>query len=83
MLGEIKYSCALNKLMAVAFCRAEVERAASEGREVDFTRPDVNMGKNQFLWDCTPKTVLALWSSSSDGHVTHDVDEIPFPRMRL
>ena len=83
MLGEIKYPCALNKLMAVAFFRAEVERAASEGREVDFARSDVNMEKNPFLWDCTPKTVLALWSSSSDGHVAHDVDEIPCPRMRL
>ena len=45
MLGEIKYSCALNKLMAVAFFRAEVERAASEGREVDFARSNVSMEK--------------------------------------
>ncbi len=71
--------CALNKLMAVATHRAEVDRAMVERREVDVVAADALLEKNPFQWDSTPRTVLALWAC--DGK--HYIDEIPFPKTRF
>ena len=41
------HGCVLNKLMAVATYRAEVERAAVEGREVDIEAADAFLEKDR------------------------------------
>ena len=72
---------ALNKLMAVATYRAEVERAMAERREVDVVAADALLEKNPFQWNSMPRTVMALWTS--EGGAVHHIDEIPFPKVRL
>ena len=78
-LGQVMPGCALNKLMAVATYRAEVERAMTERREVDVAAADALLEKNPFEWGSMPRTVLALWTC--DGK--HYIDEIQFPKTRL
>ena len=70
---------ALNKLMAVATYRAEVDSAMVERREVDVVAADALLEKNPFHWGSMPRTVLALWTC--DG--SHYIDEIKFPKTRL
>ena len=79
-LEKLMHGCALDKLMAIATYRAEVERARHESRDVDFAVADALLEKDPFRWPVAPKTVLALWRTS-DGR--HHVDEIPFPKTRL
>ena len=70
----------LNKLMAVATYRAEVERAMADRREVDVVAADALLEKNPFQWNSMPRTVMALWTS--EGGAVHHIDEIPFPKVR-
>ena len=79
-LEKLMHGCALDKLMAIATYRAEVERARHESRDVDFAVADALLEKDPFRWPVAPKTVLALWRTS-DGR--HHVDEISFPKARL
>ena len=79
-LGKLIRGCALDKLMAVATYRAEVDRACHDERDVDFDVADSMLEKDPLKWPTVPKTVLALWRTS-DGR--HHVDEISFPRARL
>ena len=78
-LGKLMHGCALDKLMAIATYRAEVERARYEDRDVDFHVADALLEKDPFRWEVAPKTVLALWTTS-DGR--HHVDEISLPKTR-
>ena len=55
------HGCALDKLMAVATYRAEVERARYEDRDVDLHEADRMLEKDPFRWPTAPNTVLALW----------------------
>ena len=71
--------CALDKLMAIATYRAEVERARYEDRDVDFHVADALLEKDPFRWEVAPKTILALWTTN-DGR--HHVDEISLPTTR-
>ena len=79
-LAKLMHGYALDKLMAIATYRAEVERARHESRDVDFAVADALLEKDPFRWPVAPKTVLALWRTS-DGR--HHVDEISFPKARL
>ena len=72
-LGKLIHGCALDKLMAIATYRAEVERARHEERDVDFDAADSMLEKDPFRWPTAPKTVLALWTIS-DGR--HHVDKV-------
>ena len=79
-LEKLMHGCALDKLMAIATYRAEVERARHESRDVDFAVADALLEKDPFRWPVAPKTVLALWRTS-DGR--HQINEISFPKARL
>ena len=78
-IGRLMHGCALDKLMAIAEYRAEVERARYEDRDVDLHEADRMLEKDPFRWPTAPKTVLALWRTS-DGR--HHVAEIPLPKLR-
>ena len=75
-LGKLMHGCALDKLMAIAEYRAEVERARYEDRDVDFHVADALLEKDPFRWEVAPKRVLALWTTSDGRHL---VDEISVP----
>ena len=79
-LGKLIRGCALDKLMAVATYRAEVDRACHDERDVDFDVADSMLEKDPLKWPTVPKTVLALWRTSDSRH---HVDEISFPKTRL
>ena len=78
-LGKLMHGCALDKLMAIAEYRAEVERARYEDRDVDLHEADSMLEKYPVRSPTAPKTVLALWRAS-DGR--HHVEEIPLPELR-
>ena len=80
-LRQVLHGRALNKLMAVATYRAEVERAMAERREVDVAVADALLEKNPFQWGSMPRTVMALWTS--EGGAVHHIDQIPSPKVRV
>ena len=65
----------LNKLMAIAHWRAEIERACLEGRDPDMKIADEKFIKNPFEFG-KKKHVFVLWSSLSEGVREHHLNEV-------
>ena len=81
-LEPVRPSDQLNKLMAVAHFRAEIERARVAEREVDLNVADECFEKNPFEWRRAPRQAFVIWSSkSAEGGWEHRVDEANFASL--